>query len=192
MLNRQTGPEPGFVATQRKFSFRFDVPLYLVMNSPDSKNRPKRRRVAGGVSHDDRGNAVWQWAADSGRQLLDSTSTLLKRLEIPGLSIEGEDSAAGKKSGAGQQGRQDFDTKELRLESGPGSDEGYNPYGTTQQREPPKGVHPALRGTRPAPARPPASAPAKRAPQAAVKPAVSGKPAAPGKPGLLARLLGRR
>jgi hypothetical protein len=43
----------------------------------------------GAVEHDKRGNAVWKWAVDSGRDMLDSTSKLLKRLEVPGLSIDG-------------------------------------------------------------------------------------------------------
>ncbi len=69
------------------------------MKNPDDKDGPdkdasgrhKSDRVPGGVQHDSRGNAVWQWAAESGRHLIDSTSRLLKRLDVPGLSVEGEE-----------------------------------------------------------------------------------------------------
>ena len=47
-------------------------------------------RKPGTVQHDKRGNAVWQWAVDTGKHALDSTSALLRRLDLPGLSIEGE------------------------------------------------------------------------------------------------------
>ena len=53
--------------------------------SPGPAEAPKG---PGGVHHDARGNAVWQWAVDSGKQALDSTSRLLKRLEVPGLKLE--------------------------------------------------------------------------------------------------------
>jgi len=56
------------------------------MNDQDPAD-PKR---PGGVKHDARGNAVWQWAADTGRHAIDSTSRLLKRLEVPGLKIDDE------------------------------------------------------------------------------------------------------
>ena len=42
----------------------------------------------GAVQHDARGNAVWQWALESGRQAIESTSQLLRRLEVPGLKLE--------------------------------------------------------------------------------------------------------
>ena len=71
-----------------------------------------------GVKHDARGNAVWQWAMDSGRHLIENTSLLLKRLEVPGLKLEEEASAQEKKSVA-----------EPELSAGPISSAGYNPYG---------------------------------------------------------------
>ena len=43
---------------------------------------------AGRVTHDSRGNAVWDWAAKTARAALESTSLLLKKLEVPGLKLE--------------------------------------------------------------------------------------------------------
>jgi hypothetical protein len=40
------------------------------------------------VRHDKSGRAIWEWAVDTGRHALDSTSRLLKRLELPGLALE--------------------------------------------------------------------------------------------------------
>jgi hypothetical protein len=54
----------------------------------------------GGVQHDSRGNAVWQWAVDTGRHALDSTSRLLKKLEVPGLKLEDDGEPPEKTPGA--------------------------------------------------------------------------------------------
>ncbi len=71
------------------------------MGNPDDKDPGKKSRPArDGVSHDARGNAVWQWAVDSGRHLMESTSLLLKRLEVPGLKLEEDASAQEKRSAA--------------------------------------------------------------------------------------------
>ena len=47
--------------------------------------------------HDARGNAVWSWAGTSGtdttRISADSTSAMLRRLELPGLKVEGQEEA---------------------------------------------------------------------------------------------------
>lgn len=58
------------------------------MGAKDDKPEPGQ----GGVQHDARGNAVWQWAVDTGKHALDSTSRLLKRLEVPRLKLEGDTS----------------------------------------------------------------------------------------------------
>jgi hypothetical protein len=70
----------------------------------------------GVVEHDKRGNAVWKWAVDSGRDMLDSTSKLLKRLEVPGLSIDGTDPA--------------LETLSVDRHAG------YDPYGTNRPKRP--------------------------------------------------------
>ena len=40
------------------------------------------------IKHDSRGNAIWNWAASVGAAALESTSRLLKRLEVPELSLD--------------------------------------------------------------------------------------------------------
>jgi hypothetical protein len=66
---------------------------------------------AGRIVHDERGNAVWDWLKDTARMAIDSTSRLLRRLEVPELQVE------------------DTQEKELRLESDRDAGGGYDPYG---------------------------------------------------------------
>lgn len=66
---------------------------------------------AGRIVHDERGNAVWDWVKDTAHIAIDSTSLLLKRLEVPDLKVE------------------EAEEKEPRLESGRDSSGGYDPYG---------------------------------------------------------------
>jgi hypothetical protein len=56
---------------------------------PEDKEPPSEHN-AGRVVHDERGNAVWNWAKETGRSSLDSTSALLKKLNIADLKIEGQ------------------------------------------------------------------------------------------------------
>jgi hypothetical protein len=67
---------------------------------------------SGQVVHDSRGNAVWQWVKDTGRQAIESTSALLKKLEMPELKVE------------------EHKDTELRLEEDVDKGGGYDPYGT--------------------------------------------------------------
>jgi hypothetical protein len=54
----------------------------------------KDEQPAGRVVHDARGNAVWRWAGASSDDAelvsIDSTSSMLRRLELPGLQVEGQ------------------------------------------------------------------------------------------------------
>jgi hypothetical protein len=96
------------------------------MTEPEDK-KPGQQRVPAreGISHDSRGNAIWQWAQDSGRHLIDSTTHLLKRLEVPGLKLEEDASAQEKKTVA----KPDAPS--------PPSGGGYDPYGH-KRVEPPR------------------------------------------------------
>ncbi len=135
----------------------------------------------GGVRHDSRGNAVWQWAVESGKQALDSTSRLLKRLEVPGLKLEG-DTSENKRSGASQSAGQGTSQNAGKsagsgASAKPGREAGYNPYG----------------GARPTATRSTTTKPAGVRP-AAAKSAVTTKPAAgtPSQPSLWQRLFRKR
>ena len=47
--------------------------------------------VHGRVRHDASGRAVWDWAVESGRHAIDSTSRLLKKLELTSLTLMGDE-----------------------------------------------------------------------------------------------------
>ena len=67
---------------------------------------------SGRIVHDERGNAVWDWIKETSRIAIDSTSRLLKRLEVPELKVEDTQKNNG-----------------LSLESDRDAGGGYNPYG---------------------------------------------------------------
>ena len=103
-------------------------------NKPDDKKNP-----AGRVKHDAGGRAIWEWAVDTGRHALDSTSRLLKRLDLPGLSLLDEEQEKKKKAeeeerAAREAGSNPYD-KDVPTFGGPresdpmaGSRRSFNPY----------------------------------------------------------------
>ncbi len=87
------------------------------------KSSPKDDSIPSGrVRHDERGNAVWDWLKDTGRNALEATSRLLKKLEAPDLEVE------------------DKKDEELRIQPDRDRDPGggYDPYNqSSKSREPP-------------------------------------------------------
>jgi hypothetical protein len=61
-----------------------------VKTPPQDKSTPAQS-PSGGVRHDERGHAVWQWATDTARNAINSTSAMLRKLEVPGLSLQDEE-----------------------------------------------------------------------------------------------------
>ncbi|HEX4673915.1 MAG TPA: hypothetical protein VH209_01230 [Steroidobacteraceae bacterium] len=87
-----------------------EKPAPTGQNSPGSPDQFAGK--SGRVIHDERGNAVWDWIKETSRIAIDSTSRLLKRLEVPELKVEDTQP-----------------NKELSLEADRDSGGGYNPYG---------------------------------------------------------------
>lgn len=63
--------------------------------SDSGKN--KLQKPTGKVRHDPGGRAVWQWALDSGKHAIESTSRLLKKLDLSHLRILDDDELPGAK-----------------------------------------------------------------------------------------------
>lgn len=151
------------------------------MSGPEKDKRPVR---SGQVRHDSGGRAIWEWALDSGRHAIDSTSRLLKKLDLTSLRLIGDDEAPWKKeekAAAGQKQASQFgdDRREVptfggEREQDPLANErrGFNPYDSRT----PTGRGAATPSRPKGPPRPRITQP--------VRPAQ--------KPGLLGRLFGKK
>lgn len=114
-------------------------------NPPDdAPDRP------GAVVHDASGKAVWKWSSES-----DSTSKLLKKLEVPGLAIQDEPQPKPDKPSAPQQSR----TPSVAGEFNPYGDAGINRAPT---RPPAPSAKPAAGGRQGPVTKPQAAPPAAR------------------------------
>jgi hypothetical protein len=87
-----------------------EKPVATGQNSPAPSDQFAGK--SGRVIHDERGNAVWDWLKETSRIAIDSTSRLLKKLEVPELKVEDTQP-----------------NKELSVEADRDSGGGYNPYG---------------------------------------------------------------
>lgn len=151
------------------------------MSSSDGPKDDDRKPKVGRVRHDATGRAIWEWATDTGKHAIDSTSRLLKRLELPGLSIA-EDPKSGKKE------------EKHEIYGGPeendplkGKRQSFNPY---ESRSPPK-IQAPPPTAKPA-AKQPAKPPAPAARPAAPKPLTQEEQEAETKRGLLGRFFSRK
>ena len=78
-----------------------------------AKGEPRQAQpTTGKVVHDERGNAVWDWLKQTGRNAIESTTRMLRKLEAPELQVEQPAE------------------EELRIQpdSGNSSGGGYDPY----------------------------------------------------------------
>jgi hypothetical protein len=64
------------------------------VSGPDKDKETPR---SGRVRHEPGGRAIWEWAVESGKHAIDSTSRLLKKLDITSLRVLGEDEKPWKK-----------------------------------------------------------------------------------------------
>ena len=137
------------------------------MSAPDDERKPK---PSGRVRHDTAGRAVWEWAVESGRHAIESTSRLLKKLDVTGLGLaEDDEKKRRREAGSNPYGENPAPVPRRGVDTVGSSKRGFDPY---DNRAPPKRVAP----------RPPTK-PAPRVTQ----PPREGR-----KPGLLSRLLGRK
>ncbi|HEX9139748.1 MAG TPA: hypothetical protein VF848_08155 [Steroidobacteraceae bacterium] len=95
---------------------------------PNRKNRDSDQ-ASGRKIEDSQGRSVWKFAVESGKHFIDSTSSLLRRLDVPGLKIDDEARPGGKVSGA------------------PGG--GYDPYGSNKALNTKQATKPKVYVSRP-------------------------------------------
>ena len=99
-----------------------DATAKMRILKPPAQDKPQatapRQPAApsGRVTHDSRGNAVWDWMKGAAQVAIESTSRLLRRLEVPELKVE------------------EKKDEELRLESDRDEGGGYDPYSSAPKK----------------------------------------------------------
>ncbi len=125
---------------------------------PD-KDKHRTEKPSGHVRHDPGGRAVWQWAIDSGKHAIESTSRLLQKLDLTNLKfldydeIEKQEKADRERTENPERPIPTFGG-EREVDPSAGK-QGFDPYNTrtpvgrgTPPRKPP--VRPKPRVTQPA------------------------------------------
>jgi hypothetical protein len=135
------------------------------LTKSDPNKADKTKPLIGGVKHDARGNAVWQWATETARHAVASTSQLLRRLDLSSLSLEdtqASKSAPGRSAPAKAAPGKPASAKPVPPLAGakpgpPGRSErtGFDPYdGAAAARAKPAGAKAPGAAARPRPAAP--------------------------------------
>jgi hypothetical protein len=100
-----------------------------IPNAARDAAKPARAETkpTGRITHDERGNAVWNFGNDTSRTA--GASTILRKLDAPDLQVEGQPSAPARAKSPAK-----------RKET-PKHDEGggYNPYDAPAKRPPKRG-----------------------------------------------------
>jgi hypothetical protein len=91
-----------------------------------SSDKDDPAKPSGRVRHDAGGRAVWEWAVDSGRHAIDSTSRLLKKLDLSGLQLM-DDSKKPSDKTLLEDGEVPS-ISDTKMDPQAGSKRGFNPY----------------------------------------------------------------
>ena len=67
---------------------RSAAPLPAAAPAKEAATAGQPRTQTGKVVHDERGNAVWDWLKQTGRNAIESTTRMLRKLESPELKVE--------------------------------------------------------------------------------------------------------
>lgn len=157
------------------------------MSDPDSNDKPR----SGRVRHDAGGRAIWEWAVDSGRSAVDSTSRLLKKLELTGITLMGDEARPWEKRSGEDASHGHGESRGGSEGHARGGSHGPDPAAQAAPKHDPE----QARGTNPYDSRTPVKrgAPSPKAtPPSARHVPQKGESRTGPKPGLLARLFGRK